>query len=335
MKHERRVLSGIQPSGSATLGNYVGALKFWVEDQDTSDCLYCIVDLHALTVDQDPASLREQTLQLAALLLAVGIDPNRSTLFLQSQVPHHAELSWIMECVATYGELSRMTQFKDKGKGSSTVRASLFTYPALMAADILLYRATHVPVGDDQKQHLELTRNLATRFNNRYGETFVIPEPEIPKVGARVMDLQDPTRKMSKSSKSDAGNIYLTDTKDAVAKKVQRAVTDTENKVYFDPNNPGKAGVNNLLSIFSALKDEEPNEIAARYSGYGHLKSDLTEVINETLTPIRTKIEELRNDDRHLIELLHNGAEKAAVASRDTLRRAKSAMGLIPWSDGS
>ncbi len=329
MTKTKRVLSGIQPSATPTLGNYLGALKFWVEDQDEADCYYLIVDLHAITVDQSPEVLKEHTLNLAALLLAIGIDTKRSTLFIQSQVPEHAQLGWLMESTVTFGELSRMTQFKEKGKGSNTTRASLFTYPALMAADILLYQTTHVPVGEDQKQHLELARDLALRFNNRYGDTFKVPEPEIPKVGARIMDLQDPLRKMSKSSKAASGNIYLTDTADSVSRKIKRAVTDAENKVYFDPGNPQKAGVNNLLTIFGALTGDDPRDIAERYSGYGALKDDLANALVDTLNPIRSRIVELRSDDTSLIALLREGSAKAQAIASKTLRNAKEAMGLI------
>lgn len=330
MTETKRVLSGIAPSGSPTLGNYLGALKFWVEDQNGADCYYFIVDLHAITVDQSPSILKEQTLQLAASLLAIGLNPKVSTIFIQSQVPEHTQLGWLMESTATFGELSRMTQFKDKGKGSNVTRASLFTYPALMAADILLYQTTHVPVGDDQKQHLELARDLALRFNNRYGETFKVPKPEIPSIGARIMDLQDPRRKMSKSAETDAGNIYLTDEPDTIRKKIQRAVTDAENKVYYDPNSIEKAGVSNLLTIFGALIDKHPAEIAEGYSGYGALKSDLISVTVETLEPVRKRIAELRSDDAALIASLREGANKAQVVARDTLDKAKEAMGLIP-----
>ncbi len=329
MTETKRVLSGIAPSGAPTLGNYLGALKFWVEDQSSADCFYCIVDLHAITVDQSPSVLKEQTLELAASLLAIGLDPKVSTIFIQSQVPEHTQLGWLMESTATFGELSRMTQFKDKGKGSNVTRASLFTYPALMAADILLYQTTHVPVGDDQKQHLELTRDLALRFNNKYGETFKVPHPEIPSVGARIMDLQDPKRKMSKSSETAAGNIYLTDEPDTIRKKIQRAVTDTENKVRFDPESTQKAGVSNLLTIFGALTNRHPVEIATNYSSYGTLKGDLIEATIETLEPIRKRIAELRCDDAALIGTLREGAHKAQLVARDTFDKAKEAMGLI------
>ena len=245
-----RVFSGIQPSGTLHLGNYLGALRRFVQRQQVDDCFYCIVDLHALTLEIEPAALRAATLELAATFLAAGIDPDRATLFVQSHVPQHAELAWLLECTASFGELRRMTQFKDKSQGQEQVRASLFTYPVLMAADVLLYETETVPVGDDQRQHLELTRNLAERFNGRYGHTFVVPAADIPTVGARIMDLQIPTKKMSKSTSSEQGAISIDDAPDAIRRKIRRAVTDTETEVRYDPEH--KPGVSNLLEILAA-----------------------------------------------------------------------------------
>ncbi len=323
-----RVLSGIQPTGSVQLGNLLGALRFWVAEQHTTDSLYAVVDLHALTMQQDPVELRARTMQLAQLLLAIGIDPEVSTVFIQSHVPEHAELAWMMECTASFGELSRMTQFKDKSDDASFVSAGLFTYPALMAADILLYDTDRVPVGDDQRQHLELTRDLAVRFNHRYGPTFVVPEAAIPPVGARVMDLQHPTKKMSKSAESPLGTIELLDDLAAVAKKVKKAVTDTENEVRFDPAT--KPGVSNLLSILAACSGGNPDEIAERYSQYGPLKADAAEAVVELLRPIQNRFGELSNDPGATAQIFADGAAKARETASATLVRAREALGLVP-----
>ena len=257
-----RVFSGIKPSGAFTLGNYLGALLHWVSFQDTSDAFYCVVDLHALTEEIDPAELRANTLDAALNMLAVGLDPERCSLFIQSHVPEHARLTWLLECTATVGELRRMTQFKDKGKGQESVRASLFTYPVLMAADILLYDTDYVPVGDDQRQHLELTREVATRFNHRYGETFVVPEAAIPGTAARVMDLQHPERKMSKTIDSPLGTIGLLDSEEEITRKVRRAVTDTDGAMRYD--RAAKPGLANLLDLLAAATGRTPEEVAAR-----------------------------------------------------------------------
>ncbi len=264
-----RILSGIQPSGVPHLGNYLGALRQWVAMQDEDDCFYAIVDLHALINRPDPAELRARTVGLASAMLAAGLDPDRCTLFAQSHVPAHTEMAWIMECNVSYGELSRMTQFKSKVEGREFVSGGLFTYPALHAADILLYDADRVPVGDDQRQHLELARDAATRFNSRYGEVLVVPQSAVPKVAARVMDLQDPTSKMSKSAISPQGTIDLLDSPSELAKKVKRAVTDTEGEVRYDPE--GKPGVSNLLELLSAATGEAPDALAVRYTQYGPL----------------------------------------------------------------
>lgn len=323
-----RVFSGIKPTGPVQLGNLLGALRHWVADQDEADTIFCVVDLHALTVPQDPAELRSRTLELAQLLIAIGIDPQRSTLFVQSHVPEHAELSWLMECTASFGELRRMTQFKDKSDGAEFVSAGLFTYPALMAADILLYDTDRVPVGDDQKQHLELARDLAIRFNNRYGDTFVVPEPAIAKVGARVMDLQHPTKKMSKSEDSPQGTILVLEDLDAVTKKIKRAVTDTETDVRFDP--AAKPGVSNLLSILSACTNESPDALAESYTRYGDLKAAVAEAVVETLRPIQLRYAELAADPGGTAALLATGAEKARSIASAVLDRARTAIGLLP-----
>ncbi|MCP3909834.1 MAG: tryptophan--tRNA ligase, partial [Actinomycetia bacterium] len=291
---QARVFSGIKPTGGVHLGNLLGALRNWVEDQYAHDAVYCVVDLHALPVPQDPAELRAATIELAHLLMAIGLDSELCALFVQSHVPAHAELAWLMECTASFGELRRMTQFKDKSEGSEFVSAGLFTYPALMAADILLYDAERVPVGDDQRQHLELTRDVAIRFNSRYGDTFVVPEAAIPRAGARVMDLQEPTNKMSKSDDTSAGCIMLLDDLDSIEKKIKRAVTDTDSEVRFDI--AGKPGVSNLLSILGAATGREPEEVAEGYSQYGPLKADTAEAVIEMLRPIQARFTELATD---------------------------------------
>jgi tryptophanyl-tRNA synthetase len=321
-----RVFSGIQPSGSLHLGNLLGALRNWVVEQHESDAIYCVVDLHALTVPQDPAELRASTLELAQLLLAVGIDPHVSTLFVQSHVHEHAELAWIMQCTAAFGELSRMTQFKDKSEGKDFVSAGLFTYPTLMAADILLYDTDRVPVGDDQRQHLELARDLAERFNSRYGDTFVVPNAAIPTVGARVMDLAHPERKMSKSTDSPQGLILVLEDPAAVAKKIKRAVTDTDGEVAYDPAN--RPGVSNLLSILAAATDRTPEACAKDYTQYGPLKSDTADAVVALLEPIQARYRELAADPAGTHATLAAGAAKAQGLAAPTLARAKQALGL-------
>lgn len=323
-----RVFSGIQPSGDVQLGNLLGALRYWVADQHRADSFYCVVDLHALTVPQDPADLRARTLQLAELLLAIGIDPDVATLFIQSHVHEHTELSWILECTASFGELRRMTQFKDKSEGADFVSAGLLTYPALMAADILLYDTDRVPVGDDQRQHLELSRDLAIRFNHRYGDTFVVPEAAIPTVGARVMDLQEPTRKMSKSADSPQGTILVLEDLGQVAKKIKRAVTDTDTAVRFDPAT--KPGVSNLLSILGAVTDRDPVTLADDYAQYGPLKSDTADAVVELLRPIQARFAELAADPAGTAAVLAKGAEKAQSVAAPTVARARQALGLLP-----
>jgi tryptophanyl-tRNA synthetase len=322
-----RVFSGIQPTGAVHLGNLLGALCAWVDDQHDADSFYCVVDLHALTVPQPPGELRARTLQLAQLLLAVGIDPDVATLLIQSHVHEHPELAWILECTASFGELRRMTQFKDKSDGAEFVSAGLFTYPALMAADILLYDTDRVPVGDDQRQHLELARDLAVRFNHRYGDTFVVPEATVPKVGARVMDLQHPDRKMSKSEDSPQGTVLVLDDLKTVEKKIKRAVTDTETEVRFDPAT--KPGVSNLLTILGAATRRDPAALAEQYDQYGPLKTDTAEAVVELLRPIQARYDELAADPGGTAALLAAGAEKARAVAAPTLARAKEALGLL------
>jgi tryptophanyl-tRNA synthetase len=329
-----RVFSGVQPTGDMHLGGYLGAFRHWTEDQHQHDSFFCVVDLHALTVEQDPTALRERTLGTAMVLLALGLDPDVCTLFLQSHVHEHTELSWLMECTAGFGELRRMTQFKEKSTGQEAVSAGLFTYPALMAADILLYDTDRVPVGDDQRQHLELCRDLAQRFNHRYGETFVVPEAAIPRVGARVMDLQDPTRKMSKSVESPQGTVLVLDEPAAVERKIKRAVTDTGTEVRYDPGS--KPGVSNLLEILGAATGRSPNEAAEGYrgAGYGRLKSDVADAVVELLTPVRERYAELSADPAGVAAILAKGAAKASDVAAATLVRAKEAVGLVPPQAG-
>jgi tryptophanyl-tRNA synthetase len=323
-----RVFSGIQPSGDLHLGNYLGALRRFVVDQDEHDSIFCIVDLHALTIPKDPAALREATLATGALYLAAGIDPGRATLFVQSAVHEHSELAWLMECTVSFGELGRMTQFKEKADRRDFVSAGLFTYPALMAADILLYRTDRVPVGDDQRQHLELTRDVAERFNARYGETFVVPSAAIPAAGARVMDLQTPTNKMSKTVESPQGTVLVLDEPKVIERKIKRAVTDTEAEVRYDPAE--KPGVSNLLSILAAATGDDPKAVADRYEQYGPLKADAAAAVVELLAPLQARYAELAADPGHVAGLLREGAEKAQSLAAVTLARAREAVGLLP-----
>ncbi len=323
-----RVFSGIKPTGEVHLGNLLGALRNWVSDQDTHDSVYCVVDLHALTVPQDPAELTATSLSLAQKLIAVGIDPDRSTLFVQSHVPEHSELAWIMECTVSYGELSRMTQFKDKAGRSEFVSGGLFTYPALMAADILLYDTDRVPVGDDQRQHVEITRDIAERFNGRYGDTFVVPEAYIPPAGARVMDLQRPGDKMSKSSESPLGTIDLLDDPKDIEKKVKRAVTDSGDDVTYDVES--RPGVANLLSILAAATGREPRAVAEGYTQFGPLKADTADALVELLRPIQARYRELEADPGATQALLAKGAAKAQEKAAEVLARAKTNIGLLP-----
>ena len=325
------VLSGIQPSGRLTIGNYLGALKNWVGLSDSYDCHYMLVDLHAITVRQDPAVLRERCYEFIALYLACGLDPAKNTLFVQSHVPAHSRLGWILNCYTQFGELSRMTQFKDKSaKHADNINADLFGYPVLMAADILLYQAKQVPVGDDQKQHLELTRDIAIRFNNLYGPVFTVPEPMIPPVGARIMGLQEPTAKMSKSGEAETDAIYLLDPPDVITRKIKRAVTDLGSEIRFDI--PNKPGVSNLMSILGAIKGESFDSITERFvgRGYGHLKGEVAEAVVESLAPVQARYQELRADVDGLRKLLRAGADAASAKADVTLRRVHEALGFIP-----
>ncbi len=321
-----KILSGMQPSGPLHLGNYLGALRQWVRAQN-ADAFYCVVDLHALTLHITPEELRANTTDLLATYLAAGLDPEVCTIFVQSQVSYHAQLDWLLECVATYGELSRMVAFKEKAARQDGYRVGLLTYPVLMAADILLYDSEEVPVGDDQRQHLELTRDVAERFNNRYGETFRVPVGVQPKVAARVMDLQEPTRKMSKSISSPLGTILMFDAPAEIERKIAKAVTDTDGEVSFDWDK--KPGISNLLEIFAAFTDDTPEDIASRYSRYGDLKKDLAEVIIESLAPLRVRYEELLRSPAEVEAVAAQGALKAGDVAGPIYRRAASAMGLI------
>ena len=328
----KRVLSGIQPtSDSFHLGNYLGAVKQWVQLQDGHDAFYCIVDLHALTVETDPALLRKRTLASAAQLLALGISPDKATLFVQSQVPEHNQLGWIMECLAGFGEASRMTQFKDKSSkvGADSARVGLFTYPMLQAADILLYQTHLVPVGEDQRQHIELTRDLATRFNSRYGQTFQLPEAYILKEAAKINDIQEPTAKMSKSAGQVAGVIEIMDAPEVNLKKIKSAVTDAGREVTFNPVE--KPGISNLLTIHSALSGTSVAALENEFSGkgYGDFKAAVAEVVVEYLRPIRATALELLGDEKHLLDILHKGAEKAGVVAHETLAATYKNLGVV------
>jgi tryptophanyl-tRNA synthetase len=323
-----RVLSGIQPSGDLHLGNYLGAIRNWVEGQDDHDAYFCVVDLHALTLDIDPADLRARTHDTALDLLAAGLDPERCTLFVQSHVVEHTQMAWLLECTATMGELGRMTQFKDKSGGRESVRAGLFTYPVLMAADIVLYDAERVPVGDDQRQHLELARELAIRFNHRFGDTLVVPEAAIPAAAARVMDLQHPERKMSKSVNSPLGTVLVLDGPAEITRKVKKAVTDTDGEVRFDPEH--KPGVANLLELLAVATGRTPEQVAAGYSRYGDLKKDTAEALIELLAPVQARRAELAADPGAVPALLARGAEKASEVAGATYTRAAAAVGLLP-----
>ena len=328
----KRVLSGIQPtSESFHLGNYLGAVKQWVELQDGHDAFYCIVDLHALTVETDPALLRKRTLTSAAQLLALGISPDKATLFVQSQVPQHNQLGWIMECLTGFGEASRMTQFKDKSSkaGADAARVGLFTYPMLMAADILLYQTHLVPVGEDQRQHIELTRDLALRFNARYGDTFQVPEGFILKQGAKIYDIQDPTAKMSKSSGSTNGIIDILDAPEVNMKKFKSAVTDAGREVKFDAKE--KPGISNLLTIHSAISGKTIAELEDEFAGkgYGDFKMAVGEIVVEYLRPIRAHALELLEDEKHLLDILHNGAEKARSVASQTVEATYKSLGVV------
>lgn len=328
-----RVLSGIQPTAdSYHLGNYLGALKQWIDLQDSHEAFYFIPDLHAITVEQNPEELRHRTVAGAAQLIALGIDPAKSTLFVQSHVPAHAELTWVLQCLTGFGEASRMTQFKDKSSryGADSTNVGLFTYPSLMAADILLYKADQVPVGDDQTQHVELTRTLAQRFNHRFGEVFVIPKAVNPPNGARIYDLQDPTSKMSKSGESPNGRIDILDAPKTIAKRIKSAVTDNGTEISFDRET--KPGVSNLLSILSAVTEKPIDALVAEYEGkmYGHLKVDVADAVVAALEPVRDRTLELLDDPAELDRLLAVGAAKARAVAQETLKEVYDAVGFLP-----
>ncbi len=322
-----RVFSGVQPTGNLHIGNYLGALKQFVALQDEAECIYCVVDMHSITVPQDPKLLKEHIKDIAALYLAVGLDPKKSIIFVQSEVPGHAELNWILTCSAYTGELSRMTQFKQKAQGKESAPAGLFCYPVLMAADILLYDTDVVPVGNDQKQHIELTRDIAIRINNKYGETFVVPEGRFVKSGARVMALDDPTSKMSKSAPNDMSRISLLDEPSKIKKAIMRATTDSEGIIRFDIDN--KPGISNLLSIYSAFSGKTIEELEAQYQGqgYGNLKKDLVEVTVEALAPIKERFNQIRCSDE-LTAILKDGGERAGAIAEKTMKRVKERFGL-------
>jgi len=323
----KRVFSGVQPTGNIHLGNYLGALKQFVELQEDNECIYCIVDEHAITVPQDPKELKKHILDVAALYLAIGLDPKKSIIFVQSQVSGHAELGWILTCCANTGELFRMTQFKAKSQGKESVGAGLLTYPTLMAADILLYDTDVVPVGNDQKQHIELTRDLAIRVNHHYGKTFVVPDGRFMKEGARIMALDDPTSKMSKSAENIHSRISLLDEPSKIKKSIMKATTDSDGIVKFDAEN--KPGISNLLNIYSALSEKTVAELETMYEGkgYGDFKKDLVEVTIDALAPIKQRYQEIR-ESKELIEILNDGAQKADAIAQETMKRVRKNFGL-------
>ena len=323
----KRVFSGVQPTGNIHLGNYLGALKQFVELQDDNECIYCIVDLHSITVPQDPKELRKHILDVAALYLSIGVDPKKSTVFVQSDVSGHSELSWILTCSSYTGELSRMTQFKDKSRGKVSAPAGLFTYPILMAADILLYDTDIVPVGNDQKQHIEICRDIAIRVNNRFKDTFVIPDGRFLKEGARIMALDDPTKKMSKSAENIHSRISLLDEDSKIKKSIMRATTDSDGEIRFDPEN--KPGVSNLLNIYSALSGKSIDDIVADFAGcgYGDFKKELVEITKEALVPIKQNFNEIRETEE-LKQILRDGADRANTIAEKTMKRVKANFGL-------
>jgi tryptophanyl-tRNA synthetase len=327
-----RTFSGIQPTGSKHLGNFIGAIRGYVEGQDRGEAIYCIVDLHAITVAYEPARLRETVLDATAMLIAAGLDPERCILFRQGDVPEHTELTWLLNAVTAYGDLQRMTQFKEKSaRQRELVSAGIFNYPVLQAADILCYNADEVPVGEDQRQHLELARDVAQRFNARFGETFVVPEARIPTVGARIMDLQEPTNKMSTTASSDAGVIRVLDDPKTVEKKVKSAVTDSGSDVVRSPDKPG---VTNLIDILAVIRGVEPSAIESEFdgSGYGQFKQAVAEAVVDYLAPVRERYQELRPDEKQLHEILHAGAQKAHAIAHETVAVARDRMGVGPPS---
>jgi tryptophanyl-tRNA synthetase len=328
-EQKRKVFSGIQPTGRKTLGNYSGGFRQYVQTQEGSDAFFCIVDLHSITVEHDPDELRRSTLDLAAMLFATGLDAEKSVVFCQSHVTAHAEAAWLLSAVTGYGQLGRMTQFKDKSERSEFISAGLFTYPVLMAGDILLYQTDLVPIGDDQRQHLELARDVAERFNFRFGDTFTVPDGQFPEIGGRIMDLQEPTKKMSTTLSSEQGAVYLTDTADQIRKKFKSAVTDSEREIRYAPET--KPGVSNLLEIMSVATGKGIEELERSFdgAGYGDLKSAVGESVVELLTPVRETFEALRADERELQRLLGIGAEKARRAAEPTLEAMYDRMGFV------
>lgn len=329
---KKRIFSGVQPSGNITLGNYLGAIKNWVELQNDYECIYAMMDLHSITVRQNPAELRKRTLELLALYIACGIDPEKNILFVQSQNPHHAELGWVLNCYTYMGELQRMTQFKDKSsKHADNINAGLFTYPVLMAADILLYQTNLVPVGKDQMQHIEICRDIAQRFNSIYGDVFTIPEGFLPKAGAKVMSLQEPTKKMSKSDENPKAYISMMDDFNVIAKKIKSAVTDSEGIIEYRENDITKAGVNNLLTILSSVTGKSIETLVTEYDGqgYGALKNDTAEAVVEMIRPIRTEYDKIIQDKDYLKSICADGAQKAYSISRRTMNKVYKKVGFV------
>ena len=329
---KKRVFSGIQPTGAFTLGNYIGAVRNWPLLQDEYDCIYCVVDQHALTVRQVPAELRKRSYEASAMLLASGIDPQKSLVFIQSHVPQHSQLAWVLSCNAQYGELSRMTQFKDKSsKHADNINTGLFTYPVLMAADIMLYGTHYVPVGGDQKQHVELARDIAQRFNNAYSETFVLPEPLIPKVGARVMSLQEPTKKMSKSDTNEKSFVLMTDSADVIMKKFKSAVTDSDGVVKYDVEN--KPGISNLMSIYSVMTGKGFEEIEKEFDGqgYGTFKTAVAESVIDNLKPVQDEYNRILADKAYLEGVLKDGAQKAQYQANKLLNKVYRKVGFAQF----
>ena len=333
MENEKRkiIFSGVQPSGNLTIGNYLGAIKNWSEFQEKYDCLYCVVDEHAITVRQNPAELRRRTYETLAIYISAGLDPEKNTLFVQSHVPAHAELAWILNCYTMFGELSRMTQFKDKSsKHADNVNAGLFTYPTLMAADILLYQTDLVPVGVDQKQHIELARNISERFNGIYSDTFVVPEGFIPKTGTKIMSLAEPTRKMSKSDENANASVYILDSRDDIIRKFKRAVTDSDTQIRYAE---GKDGINNLMSIYSCFSKKSFEQIEAEFAGkgYGEFKLAVGETVADGLAPLQKKYAELVADKPYLESVMRQGAERANRMARKTLSKVQRKVGFVPF----
>ena len=329
MSDKKRIFSGVQPSGKLTIGNYIGSIRNWKEFQETYECIYCVVDMHAVTVRQDPAELRRRTFETLALYIASGLDPERNTLFVQSHVPQHAQLAWVLNCYTMFGELSRMTQFKDKSrKYENNINAGLFTYPVLMAADILLYNAALVPVGVDQMQHIELARDIANRFNGTYSDTFVVPEGFIPKAGAKIMSLAEPEKKMSKSDANGNASVFILDDRDTVIRKFRRAVTDSDTAVYRSPEKPG---VSNLMTIYSAFTGKTDDQIVAEFDGkgYGDFKNAVGETVADCLAPVREKFDLLMADKAYLEGVMKDGAERASHFARKTLSKVYRKIGFV------